>query len=54
MIQLALFGTTTGQITQYLKPAECLGFPTDNDQLYYYRDNKGNRYSLFEAISKFY
>lgn len=54
MTKLALFGTITGQITQYINPVECLNFPYGNDQIYYYRDNGGNRFSIFEALSKFY
>jgi len=51
---IALFQEGIGQTTQFLDPKECLQFPYDNTRKFWYEDKKGNKYSFFEAMSKFY
>lgn len=51
---IALFHEGIGQTTQFLDPKECLHFPYDNTRHFWYEDKEGNRYSFFEAMSKFY
>ena len=50
---IALFHQGIGQTTQFLSPMECLSFPYDNTLHFWYQDEKGNKYSFFEAMSKF-
>ena len=51
---IALFQEGIGQTTQFLDARECLEFPYDNARHFWYEDRQGNKYSLFEAMSKFY
>ena len=51
---LALFHSFTGQMTQFMDAKQCLEFPTDTSIHYWYQDKQGNKYSFFEAMSKFY
>ena len=51
---IALFQEGIGQITQFLDPIECLQFPYDNNRFFWYEDKKGNKYSFYEAMCKFY
>lgn len=53
-MKIALFQEGIGQITQFLCPLECLTFPYDDTRHFWYQDQKGNKYSFFEAMSKFY
>jgi hypothetical protein len=53
MDKLALFQEGIGQTTNFLKPLEALSFPTDSKRHYWYQDEKGNRYSFYEAMVKF-
>jgi hypothetical protein len=51
---LALFHSGIGQTTQFLPAKECLQFPYDDSRFFWYEDTNGNKYSLFEAMCKFY
>ena len=51
---IALFQNGIGQTTQFLNPKDCLHFPYDNSIKFWYEDTNGNKYTLFEAMSKFY
>ena len=54
MKELALFQQRVGQVTIFMEAKECLAFPYDNTRHFWYEDRKGNKYSFFEAMSKFY
>jgi hypothetical protein len=51
---IALFQEGIGQTTHFLNAKECLEFPYDNTRYFWYEDREGNKYSFFEAMSKFY
>lgn len=53
--EIALFQQEIGQTTRFMDAKECLAFPYDDDtRHFWYEDKQGNKYSFFEAMSKFY
>lgn len=51
---IALFHKGIGQTTQFMNAKECLEFPRDDSRYFWYEDEKGNKYSFLEAMSKYY
>ena len=51
---IALFHEGIGQTTQFIDAKKCLEFPYDNTRHFWYEDKNGNKYSFYEAMSKFY